>query len=366
MEVCMSVRRFHSVIFLFVAVVLVVSCAPRAGRQPVDLAWPLPPEKPRIKFIRAISSSEDFVKKEAVTKMMDSIFGDIVVDTLGKPYGIAVDRMGRVYVTDIGRVWMMDLEKGDLQFIGTKPGTGRVSLPIGIDIASDGRIFVGDINLDRVFVYDEEGRFLTAIGEKGALESPSGIAIDDERGRVYVVDSRKHFVNVYSLDNYKFIQKIGERGHEEGMFNFPTNIALNSEGNLYVVDTNNFRVQIFDPDGNFLSSFGQVGDAFGTFTRPKGIGIDSEDHVYVVDAAFQNIQVFGKEGKQFLMVFGGSGFGPGLFSLPAGMTVDHQDKLYVVDQLNRRIQIFQYLSYKDEEEPGDTQGDTPGEERQGE
>jgi sugar lactone lactonase YvrE len=326
-------------LFTFIAI---TGCAPpMAEKKKIEMVWPLPPEEPRIKYVDYIASSLDIVKRGGIAS---AIFGEEKVDTFSKPYGVAVDKEGKIYVTDIGRVWVIDLKNKDYNFIGDEPGVGRLSNPIGVTTASDGRVFVTDVAIDRVYVYLNR-KPVAAIGGTGEFEAASGIAVDEKNGLIYVVDTRKHIVNVYSLHDYKKLRTIGKRGHEKGEFNFPTNIAIDSEGKIYVVDTGNFRVQVFDKEGNFVRTYGQIGDVIGTFTRPKGIAIDSEDNIYVVDSAFQNIQIWDKDWR-FLMPFGGEGTDPGYFSLPAGIAIDHEDKIYVVDQLNRRIQIFQYLSEK--------------------
>ncbi|HAK59476.1 MAG TPA: hypothetical protein DCO77_03700, partial [Nitrospiraceae bacterium] len=116
-------------------------------------------------------------------------------------------------------------------------------------------------------------------------------------------------------------------------------------GKVYVTDTSNFRVQVFDQDGKFLMKVGGVGDTPGAFTRPKGLGIDSEGNVYVADAAFNNVQMFDENGR-LLLYFGGIGKSPGFFLMPAGLSVDEKDRVYVADSLNGRVQVFQYFSEK--------------------
>ena len=128
------------------------------------------------------------------------------------------------------------------------------------------------------------------------------------------------------------------------IFNAPTHLAIDRRnGNVYVVDTNYFRVQVFDSEGTYLRKFGQLGDNPGDFSRPKGIAVDSEGHVYVADAAFSNFQIFDDMGKLLLSI-GSMGQGAGQFVLPGGMYADDQDRIYVADVLNRRIEVFQYMS----------------------
>lgn len=332
------------VLFLLIGLVsLLNACAPAPYQKPqVDLVWPLPPDEPKIKFVDKIMSTLDLGIQPSFT---ESLFGEEKVDALYKPYGVAVDKEGKMYVSDIGRVFVFDLKNKSYAFIGTEPGTGKLIMPIGVATSADGRVFVADTAQERVFVYTKN-KFSGAIGHTGDFESPSGVAIDEKRGLVYVVDSKKHMVSVYSLNDYKKIRTIGKRGTESGEFNFPANITLDSEGKLYVVDTFNVRVQVFDANGNFVKSIGKLGDGPGFLARPKGVAVDSEGHIYVVDAAFQNFQIFDQEGRVLLIV-GTTGTRPGEFYLPAGITIDEQDRVYVVDQIPGSVQIFQYIRKKE-------------------
>ncbi len=338
----------HAVRFLVSAAFVIFTsfmnaCAPVMYERPkVDLVWPLPPDEPRIKFVDMIASSLDFGKTKG--GISSALFGEEDVEGFNKPYGVAVDAQGRIYVTDIGRVFIIDLQKKDYELLGTEAGTGRLSIPIGITVAKDGRVFVTDTAQDRVFVYSGK-KFVAAMGKSGEFESPSGVALDEQRELIYIADSKKHMVLVYSLKDYAKIREFGRRGAGPGEFNFPTNITVDKTGKVYVVDTANFRVQIFDPEGKHLKTIGALGDTPGSLARPKGIGIDSDGHIYVVDTAFQNFQIFDQDGNILLFV-GGAGYGPGKFGLPAGLTIDNQDNIYVVDQIPANLQIFKYLGDK--------------------
>ncbi len=334
-------RAISNIVPIFLLLIFLVSsgCAPPPAERPdwtkVDMVWPMPPEEPKIRFLDILQSNRDVGEDVALAKQL---FGEDLRAHLQKPFAAAADKEGRVYVVDPGRVFVFDKKNKKLSFIGDS-GAGKLAYPLGIDIAADGRIYVADAEAKRVFVYDDKGRVVNIIGARDEFLNPVSVAIDNKRSRLYVTDSKKHFIRAYTLDG-TFIKTIGERE----IF-FPTGVDIDSEGNIYVVDTAQFRIAIFDPEGNFKGSFGKIGDRPGTFTRPKGIAIDSEDHIYVVDAAFQNFQIFNKEG-QLLLFVGGAGREPGRFSLPAGIYIDENDKIYVGDQLNRRVQIFQYLGEK--------------------
>jgi sugar lactone lactonase YvrE len=327
--------------FAIVGIMIFLGGCAAPERKIPDIVWPLPPDPPKIKFVDKIADTRELGWESGIT---ETIFGEERATAFTKPYGVAAGRDGKIYVTDIGRVWVLDTKNKKVGFIGVEPGTGRLSFPIGITVSDDGRVFVSDIVKQRVFVY-ADGKFVSAIGKTGEFVAPTGVAIDEARKLIYVVDSKKHMVGVYSLDNYQGLRTIGKRGTGDGEFNYPTNVAVDQQGRVYVVDTGNFRVVVFDENGKYLKSIGRLGDSPGSMARPKGIAIDSEGNIYVVDAAFDNFQIFNYDGALLLYV-GGAGNEPGKFFLPAGMTIDKDDKIYVIDQIPPSLQIFQYMGKK--------------------
>ena len=328
--------------FVSTAAVLMGIAGCASVKKDIDIVWPLPPEEPKIKFVEILRSDKDVEGQGGIGNV---ILGEGGEKALTRPYGVTADAEGRIYATDIGRVFVFDKKNKTLSFIGDEASTGKLRVPLGIAVSRDGKVYVSDSMAKRVFVYDLKGNFLTAFGKEGELSNPTGIAIDGKRGRLYVVDTKKHNVLVYALADGNLLKTIGERGAEPGKLNVPTNIALDKEGDLYVVDTGNFRVQVFDPDGKHIKNIGQAGDKPGSFSRPKGIALDSEDNIYVVDAAIENFQIFNKEG-QLLLFVGEGGTAPGRFSSPSGIFIDDEDRIIVADGLNGRLQVFQYLGEK--------------------
>jgi len=335
-----KVKRFIPIVALIGAM---TACA---TPKPAEIIWPLPPDPPRIKFVKSISNSTDVERKGFWSSISEWITGARSGARLSKPYAVHVDREGRLFVTDSAwpAVLIFDIPKQSFSVIGLE-GPGILAKPMGVTTDASGRIYVTDTLENRAVVYDHDGNFLLGIGEKGRFDQPVGIAVNDALNRVYIVDTRKHKVSVFDSKDGKFLFEFGQRGVEDGQFNWPTNIAIETDGKLFIMDTFNFRVQVFDPEGKFLSKFGSIGTGLGQFAKPKGIALDSEGHVYVVDAAFNNIQIFDQQG-QLLLFFGGFGNRPGQLWLPAGMYIDHNDQIYVADQYNHRIEIYQYLSDK--------------------
>jgi len=326
------------------------SAAARPSTQRTAAAapvWPLPPAEPRIRYIASYRGADDFKTKKPSRWARLLLGPDETAnrpsEMLIKPYGLAVTPDGRLIVTDTAarRVFVFDLERRTVSFLGDA-GAGKVIKPVGVAADGDGRVFVADATLKRVFAYDPSGSVVLAIGQEGEFASPAGLAVDRANHRLYVADTGAHHVRCYSTVDGSLIRTIGARGTAPGSFNFPTNVFVDRRGRLYVTDTMNFRLQIFDPDGRFAGGFGTQGDVPGTLNRPKGVGVDSDGDIYVADTSFNNFQVFDGDGRLLLFV-GSGGSAPGEFMLPAGLYVDARDRIYVADQGNSRVQVFQYL-----------------------
>ncbi len=102
-------------------------------------------------------------------------------------------------------------------------------------------------------------------------------------------------------------------------------------------------MQVFDPDGNYLKKFGERGNAWGMFDKPKGVALDSFGNVYVVDSGWSNVQIFNQKG-QVLMFFGGRGPLPGMLKNPTAVAIDADDRIYVADFINHRVNVYQLVN----------------------
>jgi len=119
---------------------------------------------------------------------------------------------------------------------------------------------------------------------------------------------------------------------------------LDKDGNLYVSDTLNDRVEVFDADGLFIRAFGKNGDGPGDFARPKGIAIDSDGHVWVADAMLNRVQVFTPEGR-LLLAMGSFGIMPGQFEALTGLAIDNKlNRVFTSEQLLGRTQMYRYVT----------------------
>jgi sugar lactone lactonase YvrE len=259
---------------------------------------------------------------------------------LVRAYGLTVDEQENLLIADPGSglVHIIHLPDGNYRKLPHPKDAIEFLSPIDVETDGDGRIYISDSAAKVVHVFDQEGRFERSFGE---FTRPTGLALNRPLSRLYVVDTAAHQLRVYATSG-KHLFDVGSRGDAPGQFNFPTNISLDRQGNVFVTDSMNFRIQAFDPEGQLLYNFGRAGDGPGFFSKPRGVGVDSDGHIYVVDATFDNVQIFDPSG-QILLYFGAPGTEAGKFYLPAGLGIDGRDRIFVADSYNQRIQIFQYL-----------------------
>jgi len=222
--------------------------------------------------------------------------GEAPGGTFNEPWGIAVAPDGTVYVTD---TWNYRVQKftADGKFLAMWGAPGTADLfdtfwgPRGIVINSQGHVIITDTGNNRVVVFDKDGNFITQFGAKG-MESgefyePVGLAVDADDW-LYVVDTWNQRIQVFATDAtgtyYQFQKEWQVSGWDgESMENKPF-IDVDSLGNVYVTDPDQFRVIAFDRDGNILRVWGTYSNGIDGFGKPVGIAVDGSDAVWVSDS----------------------------------------------------------------------------------
>jgi DNA-binding beta-propeller fold protein YncE len=197
-----------------------------------------------------------------------------------------------------------------------------------------------------VLVFDSTHKATDVITD--GMSEPGSLAIDKENRQLYVADVALDQVLVYDADSLKLKRKIGTTGknHEltsPGDFAKPTGVAVDSEGTLYVCDTLNDRIEVFDAEGKFISTYGKNGDGPGYFARPKGIAIDGDGHIWVADGMQDRVQVFNSQ-WQLLITFGGHGLLPGQFQGLVGIAIDKNNRVFTSEIYPGRVQQFRYVT----------------------
>ncbi|ROR29060.1 6-bladed beta-propeller [Inmirania thermothiophila] len=323
--------------------------APQQREGAVELVFPPPPDPPRFYFERTILTTAEVEPPDEEELLRYMLTGTRTARgvAFAKPFDVAVHE-GRLFVSDTVRrvVYALDFPEHRWFEIGNRGDNGDLAKPLGLAVDAAGNLYVVDGTQKRVVIYDRDGNFLRAVGGMDILDRPSHATPDPEGRRLYVVDtggvsSQRHRIVVFDALTGEHLYDIGKRGVGDGEFNLPRDISWGPDGNLYVVDGGNFRVQVITPDGKFVRKWGQVGRRFGQFARPKGIAHDPDGNVYVADAAFGNFQIFDPEGRLLMFIGERSETGgPAKYMLPAGITIDEDGRIYFVDQFFRKVDVF--------------------------
>ena len=216
---------------------------------------------------------------------------------LVKPEGIAIAPNGDIFVADYdtGFVKRYDAKlewKQSFSEYGSDPGQNIRAEFMSIH---DGRLYMAEAGNHRVSVFNLSGTFLFSFGglgkEEGKLNNPECARVNSA-GEAYVADLKNDRVQVFDRDG-KFLRSFGQTGSGKGEFKAPAGIAFDAHDNVYVSEIGNNRVQVFRPNGSFLALFGGAGEGPGQLRNVHGIAVDGKSgFVYVVDTDNHRVQVF--------------------------------------------------------------------------
>ncbi len=332
------------------------STAPRIAvftGQPTSLVWPRPPDPPRIQYLgEMVGEASLGARSRGFGAVRDVLAGPTPPIAFVSPTAVAAAGQ-LVFVCDPGAAGGAALHVLDLstrQFRSIR-SAGAASLVAPLDVAIHGeRVAVADAQRGTVELFSLRGEHRATLGS-GQLHRPAALGWSRDGRELWVLDAAAHACVVFDAGG-ALLRRVGGRGSEPGRFHFPSGLALGGDslggGFVAIADAMNFRCQILNLDGTPRCAFGRKGDAAGDFSLPRDAALDSEGHVYVLDSQFENVQIFDARGA-LLLAFGREGRGAGEFSLPSGLSIDDRDRIWVADTYNRRVQVFQYLRGAKEE-----------------
>ncbi len=268
------------------------------------------------------------------------------------PTGIAVSDEEEVFVSDSrnGRIQVFNYGGQFKRIIGSAgDGPRQLGRPMNLDIF-DGALYVADYWHDRIQVYGLEGTFIRSIGSSGSgpgqFNAPGGVALN-ARGEIYVADYYNQRVQHFSAEG-EFIRQFGNTntvGSGKGEFNYPTDVAVDSFDRVYVADGYNDRVQVFDASGEFLHKWGGpfaaniFGPFNGWFATVTSLTVDLNGNVFVADFYNNRIQKFTAD-SHFLTSMGSKGDGDGQFNYAMSVAVAPNGIVFATDLSNNRILTF--------------------------
>ena len=290
---------------------------------------------------RRVVPSEPKPAPESGITHVATVYGDEDV-ILGETRSVyATD--GRIYVSDTSnhRIVVLDYSGNFLFTFGdeTQGSWSGMRYPYSLTVVKD-KIYVADAGLMKVAVFDLEGNFLSYFGER-ALVKPINVVFSDQY--FYFTDVSRQQVVILDEDGNE-IHSFGHygKGEEPAQFNFPNGLVVDASGRIYVADTNNSRIQIFNHQGEFLTTWKSSSSQSSLFVSPMNVALDQNNHLYVADPMANRILVLNQAGEIFRVIQDvDSGESVDRFMLPSGIWIDTNQRLYVSDTGNRRIVIYQ-------------------------
>ena len=282
------------------------------------------------------------------------------------------------YRTPVDRDYNKMTEQ-DCSQVVTHYGGNKFGCLTDVAIAPTGEVVIVDHDNKCVVVLDDKLKMLKVTGQgsgNSRLVNPYGVAVTDNV--IAVSDCGSHQVKKYSLQG-EFLSVIGCHGDKNGQFKYPTGLAFNNNKLLYVVDTYNSRVQVFQEDNTFTFSFGKRGNNPGQFQSPVRIAIDPNNNVLVTDHYAKCIHLFTHDGQfiqtinsdtpfaitisptgylitshdeddnkirvwsptyQLINQFGKLGSKQGEFKAITGMAIDSSGTIYVAELGNKILQVI--------------------------
>ena len=210
------------------------------------------------------------------------------------PAGVAVDAEDNIYIADSerGMVLVYDQHGQFVRYIGRFQGENMYERPTGIAIdRKAGRLYLTDTPRNLVFVLDLQGNVLKHVGKdrngngSGEFVSPTQIAVSDHG--IAVLDAESSRIQVLDLEGtrtgcYRVVVGVdGDNG-----------LAVDRDGNIYISYAAESVISMYKPDGMPMGTFGQPGDRIGEFRVPSGLWVDASNRIYVADTANARVQVF--------------------------------------------------------------------------
>lgn len=276
-------------------------------------------------------------------KLIYGGFGELQFD---KPMAVTVAN-NRIYISDSnnGRVQVFDNNGGFLFVFGEKGREdGQFLFPYGIAGDRAGNIYVAELYLSRIQVYDADGNYLrnfaTELFKTGVIRRPGDITIAGDT--MYVTDINESTADskvlLIDLETEQLVQRVGLRYDLMA----PNGIAVDEAGYMYVVDTGRQRVVVYNPEGNPVRVINGTPSGHGAnsvLINPRGIALDRAGNIYVVSNLSNMVYVFNREGKQ-IHSFGGQGDDMGQFMFPNGLHIDSTGRMFITDTINQRVAVY--------------------------
>ncbi|MEO8557384.1 MAG: hypothetical protein ABI474_12020 [Actinomycetota bacterium] len=265
------------------------------------------------------------------------------------PTGVAVNADGsRIYATQTeGDPMVVEFDGSGKQIASLKPPVDVKGNHVPVYVAlnpTSGDVYVSDRGTGAIYVYAADGGYRRTFDPGPELKgwAPLGLAFD-ARGHLFVTNIGKPYQAVHEFGpDEQFIQTFGKPDE----LDFPNGVSVDGGGNVYVTDSNNGRLVVFDPTGKRVSLV-KRGASEADLGLPRGSAIDDASRFYVADISLHGVQIYhtvvpGDRTPKYIGRFGVEGSADGAFLFPNAVAVDGRSRIYVADWRNGRIQVWGY------------------------
>lgn len=263
---------------------------------------------------------------------------------LDKPMDVA--KIGQfVYITDTNhkQVQVFDSSGTQIFKFGKKgTGEGEFQFPYGITGDKDGNVYVADLYNNRISIFTSKGKFLKYFTDDNKksdfLKTPAGLRIFNDK--LWVTDIQLGKVFQFNLNGKKLLE-ISTASSKEDLLNAPNAVTIDEENNIYISDTGNQRLVVYDKNGKFTRIINGSTDGKGAskFVNPRGLGVAANGTLFMVDNMTHFVYGFDKKGKQIFQ-FGGLGSDKDQFYLPNGLYIDEKGEIFITDTVNQRVGLY--------------------------
>lgn len=279
---------------------------------------------------------------------------------LRHPTDVAVDASGAIYIADNANTRVQQYSAA-FAYVRTFGVTGAPyvtdalhwNTPSGLAVVADGRLFLTEEFGNRLLAVNAAGVPLWTVGTAGVnvdlegndrLNRPTDVALAPN-GNLYVADSGNHRVQVFNANGGYAATIGGEEGQGNQQLSWPNGVFVAPSSMVYVADSENARVQIFNSAGAYVATLGMTGQTGADnqhFDNPRDVAVDSRGLIYVADAYNHRVQVF-DAGFTYLRTLGVTGVSNndfGHFAGPSKLAIDGNNRVYVASQWNHYVYVF--------------------------
>jgi DNA-binding beta-propeller fold protein YncE len=277
-------------------------------------------------------------------RVPEKIFGGRGIEP-GKfvyPRAIAVGPEGCVFIVDKTARIQRFSPDGEFEVLWRMP-RWEAGKPTGLTVDAQGRVYAADTHYHQVMIFDRDGKEVNRFGSQGEGHGqfiyPTRVAID-AKGNLYVSEYGGNDRISRFTPDYEYIASFGGPVDGEMVLSRPQAMAFDDEGMLWVADACHHRICRFTPEGEMTFSFGAPGREPGQLQYPYDVEFCPDGTLLVCEFGNNRIQRFDRQGKS-LEIWGRTGYGPGELASPWGVAVGRNGRVYVLDSRNHRVQMFE-------------------------